>query len=106
MNEEHSNRSAQRESSTAAYSNLKLTADRRDAVAQYNYRICLQNGEGVSKDLKGAAHYFKVAADQGIAAAQFNYEICLHQGEGVSKKLKAAAYYRVFHRVLASRDGE
>jgi TPR repeat protein len=54
---------------------------------------CLQNGEGVSKDLKGGAYYFKLAADQEDAAAQFNYGYCLQKGEGVSKDLKGGANY-------------
>jgi TPR repeat protein len=39
------------------------------------YADCLQKGEGVSIDFKGAAQYFKLAADQGIADAQINHEI-------------------------------
>jgi TPR repeat protein len=35
-----------------------------DSAAQYNYGICLQKDEGVSKDLRGAAHYFELAAGQ------------------------------------------
>jgi TPR repeat protein len=37
-----------------------------------NYGICLENGEGVSIDLDGAAHYFKLSADQGNAFTQKN----------------------------------
>jgi TPR repeat protein len=52
---------------------FKLAADQRYADAQNKYGLCLQNGEGVSKDLRGAAHYYKLAADQGYAVAQHNY---------------------------------
>jgi TPR repeat protein len=71
----------------------KLAADQGDAEAQFNYGLRLQNGEGVSKDLKGAADYFKLAADQSFAEAQYNYGVCLQNGEGVSKDLKRALYY-------------
>jgi TPR repeat protein len=37
---------------------LKLAGDQGFAEAQYNYGICLQNGDGVPIDLRGAAHYF------------------------------------------------
>jgi TPR repeat protein len=40
---------------------LKLNADQGLLAAQNNYGMCLQNGEGVSKDLKAVAHYFKLA---------------------------------------------
>jgi TPR repeat protein len=45
-------------------------------------------GEGVSKDLEGAAHHYKLAADQGYADAQNNYGLCLHHSHGISKDLK------------------
>jgi TPR repeat protein len=43
---------------------LKLPADQGNAVAQFDYGLFLYHSEGVSKDLKGTAHYFKLAADQ------------------------------------------
>ena len=70
----------------------KLASHQRYAFAQYNYGICLQNVEGVSLDLKGAAHSSKLAADQGIAVAQFNYENCLQNSKGVSKYFQLAAH--------------
>jgi TPR repeat protein len=48
---------------------LKLAADQGDDGAQINYRNCLQNGKGVSIDMRSAVHYFKLAADQGLAEA-------------------------------------
>jgi TPR repeat protein len=72
---------------------LKVAADQGDAVAQFNYGVCLKKGEGVQIDFKGAAHYFKLAADQGFAAAQLNYGNCLKNGEGVSIDFEGAAHY-------------
>jgi TPR repeat protein len=72
---------------------LKVAADEANAVVQYNYGICLQNGKGVSIDFEGAAHYLKLAADQGIAVAQFNYRLCLWNAEGVSIDFQGAAHY-------------
>jgi TPR repeat protein len=62
---------------------LRLAADQGIADAQFNYGICLTKGEGVSKDLQGAAYYFKLAADQEIAFAQFNSEMSLHDGQDI-----------------------
>jgi TPR repeat protein len=59
---------------------LKLAADQGDADAQNNYGFCLQNGKGVSIDMKEAAHYFKLAADQGNAQAQYRYANSLLTG--------------------------
>jgi TPR repeat protein len=72
---------------------LKLAADQGIAAAQFNYGMCLQDGEGVSIDMRNAAYYFKLAADQGYAAAQYNYGICLQNGKGVSIDMRNAAYY-------------
>jgi TPR repeat protein len=63
---------------------LTLTADQGIAVAQFNYRLSLQNGDGVSMNLRRAAHYLKLCANQGFASAQQNYGLCLQNGKGVS----------------------
>jgi TPR repeat protein len=63
---------------------LKQCADQGDTIAQCRYGLCLQDGEGVSIDLRNAAHYFKLSADQGNADGQCYYGICLRDGEGVS----------------------
>jgi TPR repeat protein len=44
---------------------LRQYTDQGDTIAQYHYDLCLQNGKGVSIDLRSAAHYFKLSADQG-----------------------------------------
>jgi TPR repeat protein len=38
---------------------LRLLADQGNAVGQWRYGVCLRDGIGISKDLKGAAHYLK-----------------------------------------------
>jgi TPR repeat protein len=43
----------------------KFTAD-QETAAENNRGFSLQNGDGVSLDLRGAAHYHKLAADQGV----------------------------------------
>jgi TPR repeat protein len=50
--------------------------------------VCLREGIGISKDLKGAAHLFKLSADQGNADGQWLYGVCLHDGKEISKDLK------------------
>ncbi len=34
--------------------------------------VCYDQGQGVTKDLSKAAHWFAAAAAQGVAQAQFN----------------------------------
>jgi TPR repeat protein len=48
---------------------FKLAAGQGLAEDQFNYGLCLHNGEGVSIDMRNAAHYFKLGADQGLARA-------------------------------------
>jgi hypothetical protein len=60
---------------------------------QLNYGICLQNGKGVSIDMRRAVHYRNLAADQGDAGVQFNYGNCLHSAERVSIDTRNGAYY-------------
>jgi TPR repeat protein len=47
--------------------NLKQQADQGDAIAQWQYGLCLYDGKGVSIDMRNAAHYFKLSNDQGDA---------------------------------------
>jgi TPR repeat protein len=61
-----------------------------------DYGICLQKGEGVSIDVKGAAHDFKHAGDQRNANSQYNYRVCLRKCKGVSLDLKGAPDHSKF----------
>jgi TPR repeat protein len=51
--------------STDAIDHLRISAQQARAQSQYNYGVCLRNGEGVSVDFVQSAYYFKLAADQG-----------------------------------------
>jgi TPR repeat protein len=55
----------------------KARADGGDAEAQYEYGLCLRDGNGVEKDPSGAASYFKLAADQGHTVSQAMFGLCL-----------------------------
>jgi serine/threonine protein kinase len=79
-----------------------MSADQGNALGQNDYGVCLENGEGVPKNLSEAARYFKMAADQGNAVGQNNYAICLERVEGITKDLSEAARY---HR-LTEDQGE
>jgi TPR repeat protein len=73
--------------------NLRLLVDQGNADSQWRYGLCLRDGTGISKDLRGAAHYFKLSADQGNADSQWRYGLCRRDGNGISKDLKGAAHY-------------
>jgi TPR repeat protein len=67
-----------------------------NATAQNMIGICLQNGDGVEKDLIRAAEYYRLSADQGHAGGQVNFGLCLENGDGVEKDLiRAAEYFRL-----------
>jgi TPR repeat protein len=51
-----------------------FSADQGLDGAQFNYGACLEDGQGVAKDLPLAAEYYKKAADQGRANAKAAYE--------------------------------
>jgi TPR repeat protein len=55
--------------------------------------MCLQNGTGISPDLKGAVHYFKLSADQGNAAGQCQWGMCLLAGKVVQRDITNAIQY-------------
>jgi hypothetical protein len=59
---------------------VKLSADQGSAFGQCCHGMCLWDGIEVSKDLKGAAHYFKLSADQGNAEGQYLRGMCLADG--------------------------
>jgi hypothetical protein len=54
--------------------------DRNHASAQFNYALCLEDGQGVVKDKAAAAQYYKLAADQNDADAQYGYVLCVAKG--------------------------
>jgi hypothetical protein len=49
-----------------------LSGRQRLAAAPNNYERCLQNGDGLSIDVK-EAYYHNLAEDSGHAGAQYNY---------------------------------
>jgi hypothetical protein len=62
-----------------------LKAEQGDVDAQYNLGIMYYHGEGVSKDLEKALHWFHVAAEQDDADAQYNLGLMYGKGEAVKK---------------------
>jgi TPR repeat protein len=61
----------------------KILADQGNAFCQWVYGQCVQNGIGISKDLRKAVHCFKLSADQGNSDGQFYYGLCLQYGNGI-----------------------
>jgi TPR repeat protein len=72
---------------------LKLSADQGNAYGQCWYGYCLLYGQGVSIDMRSAAHYLKLSADQGNADGQYCYGCCLRDGKGVSIDMRSAAHH-------------
>jgi hypothetical protein len=70
---------------------LKNQADRGSREAQFQYRLCLEQGQGVLKDQVQAALYYKRAADQNHVIAQFNYAECLAEDERVDRDMREIA---------------
>jgi hypothetical protein len=72
---------------------FKLSADQGFPLGQFNYGVCLWNGNGIPANPSLAAQYFKLAADQGNSAAQFNYGVALSEGRGIALNHALAAHY-------------
>jgi hypothetical protein len=63
--------------------------DQNHVSAQFNYALCLEDGQGVVKNKAEAARYCKLAADQNDADAEYGYALCVAKGRGVPRmKLK------------------
>jgi TPR repeat protein len=71
---------------------LKSAIDQGYVAAQSIHRFCPQNGQDVSRGLKGAAHYSEHAADEGIAAARCDYGTWLYDGGGPPIDVERVAY--------------
>ncbi len=66
-------------------SELKATAERGDAAAQYGMGVMYRDGKGVNKDPKAAFEWVKKAAEQGHAPAQVVLGAFYMDGIGVEK---------------------
>jgi hypothetical protein len=68
--------------------NSKLAADQEYAVAQNDYRFCMQNNDPgqalLSKALTMEAEDYKSVTSFKRSNVQFHDGICLHDGEGLS----------------------
>jgi serine/threonine protein kinase len=62
---------------------FKLSADRGNCDAQYSYGVCLEKGEGVAQNVRGAVKYFKLSADRGNPDAQLRYAFYTDKEEKV-----------------------
>jgi TPR repeat protein len=67
---------------------------------------CLEKGEGISKNSKGAAYYYKFAADQGHAKGQYRYALCLIPGCAVDRNLPDAFRYLKLSADNGDPDGQ
>jgi TPR repeat protein len=50
--------------------------DQNHASTQFNYALCLEDGQGIVNDKAEAARYYKLAADQNDADTQYDYALC------------------------------
>ena len=80
---------------TKSVTDLKMAAEKGDAVAQFNLGVCYDEGQSVSQDDTEAVKWYRKAADQGYAAAQYNLALCYDKGDGVTKDdAEAVKWYR------------
>jgi TPR repeat protein len=71
-----------------------INAKQGDSSAQYNLAVMYHRGDGISKDLGLALHWYNKAAVQGLAQAQYNLGLMYSGGDGVTQDpLKAFQWY-------------
>lgn len=71
--------------------NMVMTADARDANAQFEMGKHYEAGVDVEKDAVKAAQCYRRAAELGLAEAQFHLGNCYYYGKGVETNLTEAA---------------
>jgi TPR repeat protein len=82
-----------------------LSSDQGNAFGQCYYGLCLRDGTGISKDLKGAAHYFKLSSDQGNVEGQCQWGMCLLTGKIAQRNLTKAIQERIRSVSEGSAEG-
>jgi hypothetical protein len=77
---------------------LLRSAEAGDVVAMNNLGTCYAEGDGVTKSLADAAHWYGRAAAQNCLPAMLNLADCYRKGEGVPSDVNEAI--RLYERVL------
>ena len=78
-----------------ALAELRVRAEKGDAIAQSNLGEMYATGLGVAKDEVEAVKWYRKAADQGDAFAQYNLGNMYRNGSGVVKdEVEAVKWYR------------
>jgi uncharacterized protein len=77
-------------------------AEHGNPFAQFSLGVMYRKGQGVARDLRGAANWYRVAAEQGDALAQFSLGLMYYGGEGVTQDHREAVkWFR-----LAAEQGD
>ena len=69
-------------------------AERGHAIAQYNFGIMYENGEGVAQNDAEAVRWYRKAAEQEYARAQNNLGAMYAGGEGIERNYAWAVYWQ------------
>ena len=65
-----------------------MSAYQDHSFAQFSYRFCLENGQGVPVGYSEAARHYKMSADQAIQTVSFVMEIALRMAEVLNKAIQ------------------
>jgi len=85
-----------------AFEIWKPLADRGHVAAQYSLGMLYQQGEGVLRDLRMAAHWYRKAAERGDPDAQLNLGLLYAQGDGVRQDfIEAYKWFSLAFRAYA-----
>lgn len=68
-----------------AFNTYLAAADKGDAKSMYMAGVCLETGQGCTKDYDKAFDWYTRAASKGVAAAQYNLGAMYYNGTGVAQ---------------------
>lgn len=72
---------------------FREAAEQGDMWSQYNLAYCLENGNGIQRNLKQAMFWYTKAAEQGYADAQYELGCCLEYVMGFEDETAALGWY-------------
>ena len=76
-----------------AAQSFRLSAELGLTRAQYQYGLCLMNGQGVDRNPVEAVRWFAKVAEKGVAKVQHNLGIMYLTGEDIPKDMYLATFW-------------
>ena len=90
LNEEEGKKIRQRYADGRVVQDIRISAERGDADAQFSLGFMYASGKGVQQDYQEAVKWYQKAAVQGLAEAQYNVALMYSKGKDVVRDYRKA----------------